>query len=125
MLAECCCSGCIDMLGAGGPRCCPTVLDRRSGRLDAEQPESSKPGLDPSGESDRCPHNAANTTSRRGLFTPVLSSFLAALTADSRSCSWGRYPRQMPTACWTPSPARPAGGPGRRCSPRRRATPWP
>ena len=74
MLAECCCSGCIDMLGAGGPRCCPTVLDRRSGRLDAEHPESSKPGLDPRAT---VPHNAANTTSRRGLFTPVLSSFLA------------------------------------------------
>ena len=40
------------------------------------------------------------------------------------SCTWGRCPRPTPAACWTHSRARPAGGPGRRCSPRPPVTPW-
>jgi hypothetical protein len=53
MLAQCCCSGCVDVFGAGGRRCCPTDLDRRFGALDAERIEASEPGPDPTGESDR------------------------------------------------------------------------
>ena len=47
-----------------------------------------------------------------------------ASTAASRSCTWSRCPPMTPAACWTGSPARPAGGPGRRCSPRPRVIPW-
>src|SRR6516225_8336605 len=50
MLAQCCCSGCVDVFGGGGRRCYP---DRRSGALDAERAEASEPGPDPTGESDR------------------------------------------------------------------------
>jgi hypothetical protein len=53
MLARCCCFGCIDVLGAGGRRCCITDLDRRSGALDAERTEAGEPGPDPTGKSDR------------------------------------------------------------------------
>jgi hypothetical protein len=45
--------GCIDVLGAGGRRCCITDLDRRSGALDAERTEAGEPGPDPTGKSDR------------------------------------------------------------------------
>jgi hypothetical protein len=53
MLAQCCCSGCVDVFGAGVSRCCPTDLDRRFGALDAERSEASEPGTDPTGESER------------------------------------------------------------------------
>ena len=47
-----------------------------------------------------------------------------ALTAVFPSCIWSRCPRRTPAACWTGSRARPAGGPGRRCSPRPPVIPW-
>ena len=47
-----------------------------------------------------------------------------ALTAASPSCTWSRCPRQTPAACWMGSRARPAAGPGRRCSPRRPVIRW-
>ena len=47
-----------------------------------------------------------------------------ALTGDSRNCILSRCPRRTPAACWTGSRGRPAGGPGRRCSPRPRVIPW-
>jgi hypothetical protein len=50
MLAQCCCSGCVDVFGTGGRRC---YLDRRSGALDAERTEAGEPGPDPTGKSDR------------------------------------------------------------------------
>jgi hypothetical protein len=53
MLAQCCCSGCVDVFGAGGRGCCPNELDRRSGALDAERTEASELGPDPTGESTR------------------------------------------------------------------------
>jgi hypothetical protein len=43
--------GAFDVFGAGGRRCCPTDLDRRSGALDAERTEASEPGPDPTTES--------------------------------------------------------------------------
>jgi hypothetical protein len=51
MLAQCCCSACVDMFGARGCRCCLTDLDRRFGALVAERTEATKPGPDPTGES--------------------------------------------------------------------------
>jgi hypothetical protein len=51
MLAQCC--WCVDVFGAGGRRCCPTDLDRRSDALDAERTEASELGPDPTGESAR------------------------------------------------------------------------
>jgi hypothetical protein len=53
MLAQCCCSGCVDVFGAGGRRCCPTDFARRSGVLDAERAEASEVGPYPTGESAR------------------------------------------------------------------------
>jgi hypothetical protein len=53
MPARCCCSGVRDLFGAGGRRCSPTDVDRRSGALDAERTEASEPGPDPTGENDR------------------------------------------------------------------------
>src|SRR5262249_6171519 len=50
MLALCCCSGCVDVFGEGGRRCC---LNWCSGALDAERTEASEPGPYPTGESDR------------------------------------------------------------------------
>jgi hypothetical protein len=50
MLVQCCCSGFVDVFGAGGRRC---YLDRLSGALDAERTEASESGPDPTGESDR------------------------------------------------------------------------
>jgi hypothetical protein len=47
-----------------------------------------------------------------------------ALTAVFPRCSSDRCPQQTPSSCWTASLARPADGPGRRCSPRRPAIPW-
>ncbi len=47
-----------------------------------------------------------------------------ALTGVFPSCIWSRCPQPTPTACWTRSLSRPAGGPGRRCSPRQRVIPW-
>jgi hypothetical protein len=54
MLAQCCCSGYVDLFGAGG-RGCPNDLDRRFGALDAERTEASELGPDPTGESTRSP----------------------------------------------------------------------
>ena len=45
-------------------------------------------------------------------------------TGASRSCIWGRCRRPAPAGCWTRSPGRPAGRPGRRCWPRRRVIRW-
>src|SRR6516225_8104717 len=56
MLAQCCCSGYVDVFGAGG-RGCPNDLDRRSGALDAERTEASELGPDPTGESTRSPQH--------------------------------------------------------------------
>jgi hypothetical protein len=49
MLTQCCCRGCVNVLGAGGR---PTDLDRPSGALDAEKPQTSEPSPSPTGESD-------------------------------------------------------------------------
>src|SRR5216684_524573 len=46
------------------------------------------------------------------------------LTGVSRSCIWSRSPPRTPASCWTGSRARPAGGPGRRCSPKQQVIPW-
>jgi hypothetical protein len=51
MLAERCCSGCVNVLGLGGRRRCRTDLDSGFGALDAERTEASEPGPDPTAES--------------------------------------------------------------------------
>ena len=48
----------------------------------------------------------------------------SVLTGASRNSIWSRCPRPTPASCWTPSLSRLADGPARRCSPRRRVTPW-
>src|SRR5262249_8046580 len=53
MLAQCCCTGSVNVTGAGSRRCCPTDLDQRSGALDAERTKAGDPGPDPTRESDR------------------------------------------------------------------------
>jgi hypothetical protein len=58
------------------------------------------------------------------LVAPGGRSRRPALTAGSRSCIWSRCPPGTPACCWTGSPARPAGRPGRRCSRRRPGIRW-
>ena len=53
ILAQCGCLRWVDGLGAGDHGCCPAVLDRRSGVLQAGLTAAGEPGSNPTGKNDR------------------------------------------------------------------------
>jgi hypothetical protein len=69
------------VLGAGGRRCCPTNLDRRSGALNDERTEASEPGSEPTGESDRSAQRRQYSKSLLALH-PLPLKFLREAMAD-------------------------------------------
>ena len=74
VLAHCSCQRCLDVLGAGGYGCCPPVLNRRSGVLDAERTEAREPGSNPTGENDRSAQRPHYSKSARAHHPPPVSS---------------------------------------------------
>ena len=69
------CLGCVDVLGAGSRRCCPT--DRCTGALEAGETETAEPGGSPTGESDRSAQRRRCSNSPRFLHPSALSRFSA------------------------------------------------
>jgi hypothetical protein len=71
-VAHCGCLGCVRELGVGGERRC-AVLDRHcAGVLDPARTAASKPGDDPTRESDRCAQRRRHCRKSPRVYDPVV-----------------------------------------------------